>query len=173
MSDILINKVANSGLITIDLESYYPAQEIVEFDLVAYLYMELILKEKDFRKSLKEHDWSQYNGKIVLVYCSKEAIIPVWAYMLVARYLVEIAHDVYQGGHRDYLTHHYDNILSAMPTEKYTDMMIVIKGCGDKSVPSQAYLKLTSLLQPIVKSIMYGEPCSTVPVYKKPRTKSI
>jgi len=167
MADTLINRVASSGIVSIDLEQYYPTQEISAFDMKDFLFMELILKEKDFRTALKSLDWTKYNGQTVLVYCSNDAIIPVWAYMLVATYLKDNAHDIYQGDKESYLTHYYDQLIGKWDIETHAGKMIVIKGCGDKYVPPHAYLALTQKLQPVAKSIMYGEPCSTVPIYKQ------
>lgn len=168
--DTLVNRVANSPLITINLEDYYPAEEMVAFDLKDYLYMELMLKEKDFRTALKGHDWESYKDKVVCIYCSTDAIIPMWAYMLVSTYLSE-AKDIYQGTMEDYLRDHYRSVVRAIDVSGYEDRPMVIKGCSDKPVPAAAYLELTARLQPVAKSIMFGEPCSTVPVYKKPRSK--
>lgn len=165
----LVNRVANSGLITLNLEHYYPTQEITHIDIKDYLFKELILKEKDFRQALKEMDWSQYEDKIVLVYCSTDAIIPVWAFMLVSAYLAPVASDVFQGTEADYLTHYYANTVSSLDIAQYEGKRIVIKGCSDKPVPASAYLALTQALQPYAQSIMYGEPCSTVPIFKRPR----
>ena len=172
MADTLVNRVASSGIMTIDLEVYYPTVQIVEIDLKDYLYMELILKEKDFRTALKGVDWNSYKGQQVLVNCSVDAIIPMWAYMLVATYLQGVAVGVYQGDMGSYLAHYYEAALGGIDLQDYRDKMVVIKGCGDKPVPAAAYLKLTTLLQPVAKSIMYGEPCSTVPIYKRPRPQS-
>lgn len=168
----LVNRVAQSGLITLNLEQYYPKAELVEFDLKDYLFMELILKEKDFREALKEHDWEQYAGKVLLVHCSTDAIIPVWAYMLVTAYAAPHAADIFQGTKDAYLVDHYRRVLKSWDGTEYEGQRIVIKGCSDKPVPASAYLELTRLLRPHAKSIMYGEPCSTVPIFKKPRVKS-
>lgn len=165
----LVNRVAASGLITIKLEEYYPTADFATFDLKDYLFMELILKEKDFRAALKEHDWSQYEGKILLVYCSADAIIPVWAYMLVAANAGGIANEVFQGTQESYLQQHFQREVDGLNAEDYADKRLVIKGCSEKPVPASAYLAVTAKLKPVAKSIMYGEPCSTVPVYKKPR----
>jgi hypothetical protein len=165
----LVNRVANSGLITIKLEKFFPKQELAVFDLKDYLFMEMILKEKDFRQALKEHDWEQYQGQTLLVYCSADAIIPVWAYMLVATYAAPYAQDVYQGKQEDYYRSYFLRQLDRLDTEQYRDQRLVIKGCSDHPVPPAAYLEITRRLQPLAKSIMYGEPCSTVPVYKRPR----
>ena len=165
----LVNRVANSGLITINLEDFFPKEEVVVFDIKDYLFMELILKEKDFRAALKEHDWSQYEGKVLLVYCSTDAIIPVWAYMLVSAYATPFAADIFQGDAETYYKLHFSKTIDAINPEAYDQKRIVIKGCSDKPVPPAAYLKLTSKLQPFAQSIMYGEPCSTVPIFKRPR----
>lgn len=172
MTDTLVNRVASSGIMTIDLETYYPSADIAVIDLKEFLFKELILREKDFRTALKEMDWELYREKIVAVYCSTDAIIPMWAYMLVATYLNGMASEVYQGNVTSYLSHYYSNKLGELDTAAYQDRLVVIKGCGDKPVPAAAYLKLTSVLQPVAKSIMYGEPCSTVPIYKRPRPQS-
>ena len=169
MSGPLINRVAKSGIITINLEHFYPEQEIISFDLKSFLFMEMILKEKDFRASLKEIDWSEYSGKIVLVHCSANAIIPVWAYMLVSTYLEPVADTIYTGDQDSFLTHYYQKTVENLDITPYTEKRIVIKGCSDKPVPAGAYQALTKRLKPHVLSIMYGEPCSTVPIYKRPK----
>jgi hypothetical protein len=167
MSDAIINKVAESGLVEINLEDFYPAGEVVTFDLKDYLFMGLILKEKDFREALKKADFSLYRDKLVAVTCSADAIIPMWAYMLVASYLQPVAKEVVAGDaaflHK---TLFLQNIHAINPAD-YTDKRVVIKGCGDLPIGEFAYLEITRLLRPVVKSIMYGEPCSTVPVFKK------
>lgn len=165
----LVNRVANSGLITLNLEDYFPKAEVVVFDLKDYLFMELILKEKDFRAALKAHDWAQYEGKILLVYCSTDAIIPVWAYMLVSAYAAPYAAEIFQGDAETFYKTHYSKVIAAIDGEEYAQKRIVIKGCSDKPVPAAAYLDLTRKLQPYAQSIMYGEPCSTVPIFKRPR----
>ena len=165
----LVNRVANSGLININLEEFYPDKQIEIFDLKDYLFHELILKEKDFRTALKNIDWQQYQDKILLVYCSSDAIIPVWAYMLVSSYASPIADIVFQGDLNTYLSHHYNLVAAHFDDVKYEGKRIVIKGCSKKDVPPAAYLALTNKLRKHAQSIMYGEPCSTVPVFKKPR----
>jgi hypothetical protein len=163
----LVNRVAQSGLITLDLEQFYPSEEMVAFDLKPYLFMEMILKEKDFREALAAHDWAQYEGKILSVFCSADAIVPMWAYMLVARYAASIAADVVQATPEQTAEVLFWKKLAALDIQEYEDKRMVIKGCSDKPVPPSAYLEITKRLQPIAKSIMFGEPCSTVPVYKK------
>ncbi len=164
----LVNKVAASNLITIDLEDFYPAGDVVSFDLKDYLFMELILKEKDFREALKAHDWTQYKGKNLLVFCSADAIIPMWAYMLVASYAAPFALDIAQTTPDQYIETAYTKKLAGLDLSEYEGKRLVIKGCSDKPVPASAYLEITRRLQGTALSIMFGEPCSTVPVYKKP-----
>ena len=169
MAETLINRVANSGIITINLEQYYPTSEIIQFDLKDYLYMELILKEKDFRQALKEIDWDTYSNKILLIHCSNDAVIPLWAYMLVASYAEGCAQETYVGDKEAYLNHHYQNVIKNLDLTSYTDKRIVIKGCSNMPVPAGAYQCLTRRLKPLALSIMFGEPCSMVPIYKRPK----
>lgn len=169
MEGTLVNRVASSGLITINLEDFYPKADFVSFDIKDYLFHGLILKEKDFRTSLKEYNWSSLENKIVLITCSADAIIPMWSYMLIAAYARPIATDVFQGSQEEYVKAHYKNIITKMSAEEYTQKRVVIKGCSDKPVPPQAYTEIVNLLQPVAQSIMFGEPCSTVPVFKRPR----
>ncbi len=167
MEQPLVNRVAQSSLITISLEDYFPKEEVVNFDLKDYLFMELMLKEKDFRIALKDHDWSRYEGKVVLINCSSDAIIPLWAYMLVASYASPIAVDVYHGSLVEYYKYAMNRALESFDGTKYQDERVIIKGCGAHPVPPSAYLDITRKLRPYAKSIMFGEACSTVPVYKK------
>ena len=163
----LVNRVAQSGLITLNLENYFPSDPIVSFDLKDYLFKEFILKEKDFRIALKEINWEQYQDKIVTVYCSNDAIIPVWAYMLVTSYATPFAKTIFQGTQEAYLKHHFELVLKSLDLADYEGKKMVVKGCSDLPVPASAYVTITRLFQPIVSSIMYGEPCSTVPIYKQ------
>lgn len=169
MESPLINRVANSGLITLKLEEFFPHTPLAHFDLKDYLFMGLILKEKDFRETLSAHDWSQYAGKALLVYCSADAIIPVWAYMLVASYAEPFAADIFQGDEKTYYEVYFLRALAELDLSTYEDQRVVVKGCSDYPVPPAAYLEITRLLRPLARSIMFGEPCSTVPIYKKPR----
>lgn len=169
MEQPLVNRVATSGLITIKLEDFFPREEVVVFDLKDYLFMELILKEKDFRAALKAHDWTQYQDKKLVINCSADAIIPVWAYMLVAVYAEPYAGGIYQGSTEEFYKAAFSNALRSIEGADYEDKRVVIKGCSDKPVPPSAYVELTHKLRPYAKSIMYGEPCSTVPIYKKPK----
>ncbi len=161
------NKVAESGLITIDLEKIIPKEEMIGFDLKDFLFMELLLKEKDFRASLDTHDWSQYMGKRVAVFCSSDAIIPMWAYMLVAAKLSAVAKSVFQGTTEEAKKINTIECIRSIDASQYEGKRVVIKGCGDDPVPECAYLEISNKLIPVVKSLMYGEPCSTVPVYKR------
>ncbi|MBK9108827.1 MAG: DUF2480 family protein [Saprospiraceae bacterium] len=165
--DTLVNRVAQSGLITLKLEDYFPDKTVYEFDLKDYLFHGLILKELDFRKALKEHDWNLYKDSYLTILCSADAIIPTWAYMLVASYASEVVADIYFGTKKDFLISYYRDKIRAIDASIYKDSKIVIKGCSDKEVPASAYLELTAHLKPFVASIMFGEPCSTVPVYKR------
>jgi hypothetical protein len=167
MSEEIINKVAQSGLTTLDLETFYPENEIVVFDLKSMLFMEMIIKEKDFRETLLNTDWSVFEGQIVTVTCSADAIIPMWAYMLVASYLQPFASGVYFGNREEATNQYLLDQIRLLDTNQYADKRIVVKGCGDKNVGPAAYLEITNRLRPVVKSIMYGEPCSTVPIFKK------
>jgi len=167
MSETIVNKVASSGLITLNLEDFLPKEEAMVFDLKDHLFMGLILKEKDFREALKTLDWSVYANKDVAITCSADAIIPLWAYMLVTTYLQPVAHTIYVGTADELQKHLLLQNISAIPVAEYTDQRIVVKGCGDIPIGAFAYAEITKVLLPVVKSIMYGEPCSTVPIYKK------
>ena len=164
----MVNKVAASGLITLKLEEWWPKAPLVNFDLKDYLFMELILKEKDFRAAIKEHDFGQYQDKVLLVHCSADAIIPAWAYMLVAASAAPYAADIFQGSEEEYLRAYYRETIAKLDPADYAGQRIVVKGCGDRPVPPAAYLEITAHLRPAARSIMFGEPCSTVPVYKEP-----
>jgi hypothetical protein len=167
MSDIIVNKVAESGLITFDLEEFYPKGHIAVFDLKDYLFMGLILKEKDYRAALLATDWTQYQDKYVAITCTADAIIPIWANMLAASYLQPVAKDVVFGNEQQLITNVLTKNLAVVKGEEYTDKRVVVKGCGDIAIPETAYVDITNKLRPFAKSIMYGEPCSTVPIYKK------
>jgi hypothetical protein len=167
MSDMIINKVANSGLITLNLESYLPEKPIAGFDLKDHLFMGLILKEKDFREALKAKNWDEYKDQYVAVYCSVDAVIPVWAFMLVVSYLQPVVKDVFLGSETEFYKHLVLKNIDAVDTKEFADQRIVIKGCGEIAIDNYAYAEITKKLLPVSKSIMYGEPCSTVPVYKK------
>ncbi len=167
----LVNRVAASGLITFNLAEYFPEGEVVDFDLKDYLFMELILKEKDFRAALQVFDWKQFEGKNLMVFCSTDAIVPVWAYMLVTAYAEPFAKNIFQGSAEEFYKLAFQKALTALDASQYEGKRIVIKGCSDKPVPVAAYVELTRKLRPFAQSIMYGEPCSTVPIFKRARKK--
>lgn len=171
MADEIINKVANSGLITIDLEEFYPKGERVLFDIKPLLFHELILKEKDFREFIKQEDWSKYRDKLVAIVCTTDAIVPTWAYMLLSIALEPYAKKVVFGNLETLEAIVFHDMLKNINYERYKDQRIVIKGCGNLPVTTNAYVELANGLKPFAKSIMYGEPCSTVPLYKAPVVK--
>lgn len=163
----LVNKVAQSGIITLDLEALPPEYEVVELDISQFLFRGLLLKEKDFRADLKAFQWEQFTGKTVAVFCSTDAIVAQWAYMLVANYLIGVAAGFYFGTKDEVWNELLLRSISEIRQEDYESKIVVIKGCGNRPLPDAAYLEVTKKLQPVVKSLMFGEPCSTVPVYKK------
>lgn len=162
----IINRVANSKLKTIDLEEIYPEGERVLFDIKDWLFQELILKERDFRVFVKNHNWEQYKNSFLAITCSADAIIPSWAYMLVAAELIPFAKKVVVGNLELLETAIYQELLSFLDYADYVDAPVIIKGCANKPIPESAYSFLIAKLQPIAKSIMFGEACSTVPLYK-------
>lgn len=167
MSETFVNKVSESALITLNLEDYYPAGETVLFDMKEHLFMGLILKEKDFRETLKALDLEPFTNKVVAVTCSADAVIPIWAYMLVASYLQPVAKEVMFGTEEEVKKQLLFKNISQLSIDEFADKRVVIKGCGELPIGEAAYLEATKLLRPVAKSIMYGEPCSTVPIYKK------
>ena len=167
MSEPFINKVAESGLISLDLAQYIPNNQIVVFDIKPYLFMELILKEKEFRASLSSIDWAQFENKIVGIFCSTDAIIPMWANMLIVANLSPYVKAVYFGDENKTRELVLLEEIQKIDAASYLDQRVVVKGCGDTPIGESAFIAITQKLRPVVKSIMYGEPCSTVPVYKK------
>lgn len=167
MADEIINRVANSKLVTIDLEDFYPKGARVLFDIKDWLFQELILKEKDFREHVKQHDWSQYQDGYLALHCSVDAIIPSWAYLLIATQASSYAKKVVVGNLQDLETSIFQEIVSQMDVEEFRDKPVIIKGCSNKPIPETAYTLLVSKLNGVAKSIMFGEACSTVPLYKK------
>ncbi len=163
----ITNKVSTSALVTIDLEEFYPAGERVLLDIKDQLFQGLMLREKDFREFIKTSDWSTYQNKYVAIHCSADAIIPTWAFMLVASALEPFAKNYVFGNLEQLETVLYQGLLSKLDLKPYKDARIVIKGCGKLPVPTAAYVEMMRLLRPLAKSIMYGEPCSTVPLYKQ------
>jgi hypothetical protein len=173
MDEAFVNKVSESGIISLDLEEFYPKEETAVFDMKEHLFMGLILKEKGFRETMKDLDLSAYKGKNVALTCTADAIIPVWAYMLVASYLEPVANEIVFGD-SDFLHRSlFLKNINKIHVDDYRDKRVVIKGCGELPISETAYVAITNLLRPVVKSIMYGEPCSTVPIYKKPRTPEV
>jgi len=166
---ILVNRVAESDLQTVALDQLVQKGSILPFDLQPFLFKGLIVKEKDFRESLKNIDWSEFKGKTLAVFCSSEAIIPMWAYMLVAIYATPFTSGIYFGR----IEQVYESLLlHQISSRDWSDMegkRVVIKGCSDDELPASAYLAIANKLQPLVQSLMYGEPCSTVPIFKRPR----
>ena len=167
MAEEIVNKVAASALEDFNLEDYYPKEQIVVFDLKPFLFMELILKEKDFREALQNTDWAIYQGKVVAVTCTADAIIPMWAFMLVASYLQPVAADVIFGDAAAAVKELFLKKISSIDVSQFADKRVVVKGCGNLPVGEYAYLEITKVLRPVAKSIMYGEACSTVPIFKK------
>lgn len=165
----IINKVASSGIITLDLEELYPQGERVVFDLKPLLWQGIALKEDDLRAFCKTHDWPQYKGRFVSVHCSADAIIPSWAYMLVATHLQPHAAFVTQGDAEQLERAVATRFVQQLDVEPYRSARVVVKGCSKVPVPLNAYVELAARLQPVVRSLMYGEPCSTVPLYKAPK----
>lgn len=167
MSNEIVNRVANSKLITIDLEDYYPEEQRIILDIKDWLFEGLILREKEFRQSIKEHDWSQYQDAYVALTCSTDAIIPGWAYMLISIHLDTFAKKSVIGNLDTLETSLYQDIINTLDTSNYINKPVIIKGCSNKPVPENAYIMLASKLKLVAKSIMYGEACSSVPLFKK------
>lgn len=163
----IVNKVAQSGLVTVDLAKYAPVGEIVQYDIKDNLFHGLILKEKDFREFVKNHDFSQYQDKIVAITCSTDAIVPTWAYMILSNKMTPYATHIGFGTKEEVYRDLFSAKLNSVDLSEFKDQRVVIKGCGDIPIPESAFVQFTSILTPLVRSIMYGEPCSTVPVYKR------
>ena len=169
MEQPLVNKIAQSGLITLDLETLVAPVDVVGFDLKDFLFQGLVLREKAFREALKQHDWAQYLDKVLAVYCSADAIIPSWAYMLVASNALSTTREVFEGTPDSFRAQLLINSIESMHIEPYKDARVIIKGCSKDEVPTAAYVAIVKRLQPHVRSLMFGEPCSTVPVFKAPK----
>lgn len=167
MADEIVNRVANSVLKTIDLEDFYPKGARTIIDIKNWLFHEIILKEADFREQLKNHDWSQYQNNYVALTCSSDAIIPSWAFMLITTYVSPFAKKIVVGGLKELETAIFQEIISQLNTDEYKNKPLIIKGCSNKPIPETAYIQLIEKLQPVAKSIMFGEACSTVPLFKK------
>ena len=169
MAEEIINRVAGSKLITFNLEDHYPKGQRFLFDISDWLHEGFVLKEKEFRDNAKEHDWSQYNDQFVALYCSTDAIVPAWAYMLITTYLEPFAKKVVIGDLENLESHLYQEVIDSLDVSDLKDKPVIIKGCSSKPVPKNAYIFIIKKLQPIVKSLMYGEACSSVPLYKQPK----
>lgn len=163
----ITNRVTNSQLITFDLEEYYTPGERVVFDIKNFLFQGIILKEKDFRDAIRNHDWSQYSEKHVAIICSADAIIPTWAFMLLSIALQPYAKRVVFGNLSELESQLFYNALSQIDWEKFRDKKMIIRGCSKVEVPLSAYVEVTNRLRSVANSIMFGEPCSTVPLFKK------
>jgi hypothetical protein len=170
MENEIINRVNSSQLVTFDLEELYTPGERVLFDIKTLLFQELILREKDFRDFIKDHDWAQYQNKFVAITCSVDAIVPTWAYMLLTSALQPYAQLVVFGSLPDLEARLFEDALNNIEWKKFDKAKVVVKGCGKIEVPVSAYLEVTNRLRPVAQSIMYGEPCSTVPVFKRKST---
>jgi hypothetical protein len=169
MVEEIRNKVAESGLITLSLEDFYPEGKRMDLDIADWLFERMILKEKDFRQKVKEHNWDQYKDAFVAVYSGEEAIIPQWAYMLLGTALAGKAKRTVFGTPADLELVLMEESLSKADLSSYKDQRVILKGCSDLDIPAHAYLRFAELLQSEVKALMFGEACSTVPIYKKPR----
>jgi hypothetical protein len=163
----IVNKVASSGLITLNLEEYYHTGERLVYDIKDNLFHGLMLREKDFREFIKTHDWTAYTGKNVAIICSADAIVPTWAYMLLSNRLSPYANEVVFGDLETLEAVLFTKALSLIDIQSYADERVVVKGCADIDIPVFAYVEITRQLSKVAKSIMYGEPCSTVPIYKR------
>lgn len=162
----IVNRVANSKLKTFDLEDLYPAGKRAQIDIAQWLIEGFILREKDFRESLKNHDWSAYKDAYVALYCSTDAIVPAWAFMLLTTYLQPLAAKVVLGSPAELETVLYTEIIKDLDVTPFEGEYVIVKGCSNKPVPQNAYILLTQKLQTVVKSLMFGEACSSVPLYK-------
>jgi len=167
IQDNIVNKVAASGLITLNLEEYYDQSGRVVYDIKDNLFHGLILREKDFREFVKTHDWSQYGGKNVAITCTADAIVPTWAYMLLSNRLASYAKEVVFGSLEVLEAVLFTKALGKIDFSAYADERVVVKGCADIDIPVYAYVEITRQLTKVAKSIMYGEPCSTVPIFKR------
>lgn len=167
--NVIVNRVAGSGLVTLNLEDHYPRVEVVELDLKDQLVEGLMLREKDLREFVRIHDWAQYQGKWVAVFCSTEAIIPTWAFMLVAIALQPYAQRTIFGNRAAALGVAFHERLDAIDWKSFQGAKVVVKGCSDVHVPESVFVETATRLRDVAASILYGEPCSTVPLYKRPK----
>ncbi len=171
MEEPIVNRVNKLPVITLDLQDLYPKEKRIAFDVKDFLYKGIIVKEKELRATLKQHDWKPYQNAFVNIHCSSDAIVPQWTFMLVASYLNPICKKVIKGNPKDLENMIFQEVISYLDISKYKDKKVIIKGCGHLPIPDNAYIYIVNKLQPVVKSIMYGEACSAVPVYKRQRLK--
>lgn len=167
MEDEIVNRVANSKLVVVDLEDYYPQGQRTVLDIKDWLFQELVLREKDFREHVKQHDWAQYQNHYVALTCTSDAIVPAWAFMLLTVHLEPYAKTIVIGSLEQLETSIYQEVIQNLDTATFVDQPLIIKGCAHKPVPANAYIMLSQKLKPIARSIMYGEACSSVPLYKR------
>tara|TARA_R100000458_G_C8128946_1_gene144786 strand:- start:87 stop:593 length:507 start_codon:yes stop_codon:yes gene_type:complete len=167
LSEEIINRVANSKLVTFNLEDIYPKGERVAFDISQWLLEGIVLRESDFREQAKQHDWSRYQDKFVALFCSTDAIVPGWAYLLLSLHLAPFVKKVTVGSLDELESILFAELLQNLDVSEYTDRPLIIKGCAHKPIPQNAYVLLAQKLQPVAKSIMYGEACSSVPLFKR------
>jgi hypothetical protein len=167
MSDEIVNRVANSGLVNFDLEAYYPKGKRQLIDLKDWLFEGLILKEKDFRQAVKDYDWKQHQDQYVAIDCSADAIVPVWSYMLISNAISPYAKKVVKGNLKDLESLIFHELINTLDINLFKNQRVIVKGCSNLPIPISAYVAITNKLSPVVKSIMYGEACSSVPIYKK------
>ncbi|WP_456429941.1 DUF2480 family protein [Rhodocaloribacter sp.] len=168
----IINRVAESDIEVYNLEALWDGAPVVELDLEPFLVQGLVLREREFRAHVKAHDWSQYADAHVAVFCSADAIVPVWAYMLVAAKLDGIARSVAYGRAEDLIRDHFTRALEAEDWSRYADRIVVVKGCGNRVVPANAFMVVTQKLQAVARKLMYGEPCSSVPLWRRPKAEA-
>ena len=169
MAENIINRVQKSGIITIDLDDVSVPENLFEIDIKNWLHDELFLKEKEYRNNIINHNWSKYKNGYVFIHCSSDAIIPTWAYMLISSKIEEVTNKVVIGDLKKIYELIFDDYLNNLDYTKFTNKSVIIKGCSSEMIPISAYHKLTTKLKPFAKSIMYGEACSAVPVFKKPK----
>ena len=167
MSEEIVNRVANSNLVNFDLEAYYPKGQRQLIDLKDWLFEGLILKEKDFRQAVKDYDWTQHQDQYIAIDCSADAIVPVWSYMLISNAISPYAKKVVKGNLENLETLLFHELINTLDTKPFENQRVIVKGCSNLPIPESAYVAITNKLSPIVKSIMYGEACSSVPIYKK------
>lgn len=167
MSDQIVNRVANSGLVNLDLEAYYPKGQRQLIDLKDWLFRGLILKEKDFRQAVKDYDWAQHQDQYVAIDCSADAVVPVWSYMLISNAISPYAKKVVKGNLENLESLIFHELINTLDFNPFKNQRVIVKGCSNLPIPESAYVAITNKLSPVVKSIMYGEACSSVPIYKK------